>query len=211
MTMTLVLETDGGTSEFAMRPLDRAAGQWRRKKLAVDVQGRECRRALMTHDGLLMSTGAVAVLYEDTEGNAVEPGNVLQTDGDGNTLRNLPATLGRPQRPVGPIPPEELLDHVAVKAYTLMPLVFARDLAEALGNGAIYRVACRARPSPADLPAFLLGNEHGIFLLQCRPCLAGFVRHDQPLVLEDGLDDEDDPWEDWSMNTPHGGTGDDSW
>jgi len=41
MTITLVLETDGGTSEFTMRPLDRAAGQWRRKKLAVDVQGRE--------------------------------------------------------------------------------------------------------------------------------------------------------------------------
>lgn len=211
MTKTLVLETDDGTSEFAMRPLDRTAGQRSRKKLAVDAQGRECRRALMTHDGLLMAAGAVAALYEDSEGNAVESGNILQTDSDGNTLRNLPATLGRPQRPVGPVGPEELLDHVAVKAYTLSPLVLARDLAESLGNGAIYRVACRARPSPADMPSFLLGNGHGVFLLQCRPCLAEFVRHDQPVLLEEDLDDEDDFWEDWSMNASHSETGDDSW
>jgi len=211
MTKTLVLESDGGTSEFTMRPLDRATGQRSRKTLAIDAHGRECRRALMTHDGLLMAAGAVAALYEDSEGNAVESGNVLHTDSDGNTLRNLPATLGRPQRPVGPVPPEELLDHVAVKAYTLSPLVLARDLAEALGSGAIYRVACRARPSPADMPAFLLGNGHGVFLLQCRPCLAEFVRHDQPVLLEEDLDDEDDPWEDWSMNTHNGGMGDDSW
>ncbi len=211
MTMTLVLETDGGTSEFTMRPLDRAAGQRNRKKLAVDAHGRECRRALMTHDGLLMAAGAVAALYEDVEGNAVEPGNVLQTDGEGNILRNLPATLGRPQRPVGPVLPEELLDHVAVKAYALIALVLAHDLADALGSGAIYRVACRPRSSAVDMPAFLLGNGHGIFLLQCRPCLAEFVRHDQPVLLDENLDEEDDPWEDWSMNTHNGGTGDDSW
>lgn len=211
MTMMLVLETVGGTSEFSMRPLDRGAGQRRRKKLAIDVQGRECRRALMTHDGLLLAAGAVAALYEDVDGNAVESGNVLQTDSDGNTLCNLPATLGRPQCPVGPVPAEELLDHVAVKAYTLMPLVVARDLAEAINSGAIFRVACRARLSPVDLPAFLLGNGHGIFLLQCRPCLAEFIRHDQPVVLDEYLDDEDDPWEDWSVNTSHGETGDDSW
>lgn len=52
---TLVLETDGGVSEFVMKPLERALGWRRRKRVAVDAQGRECRRALMSHDGLLLA------------------------------------------------------------------------------------------------------------------------------------------------------------
>ncbi len=208
---TLVLETDGGVSEFMMKPLERALGWRRRKRVAVDAQGRECRRALMSHDGLLLVPGAVAALYEDADGNTVEPGDVLQTDADGNILRSLPATLGRPQHPRGPVAPEELLDYVTVKAYALTALVLARDLGDALTGGAIYRVACRLHSSTTDAPAFLLGNEHGIFLFQCKPCLAEFVRHDQPIVLDNDLDEEEDSWEDWPMNAFHAGTGDVPW
>ncbi len=208
--LTLALETDGGLSEFAMKPLDRPSGR-RRKKVAVDAQGRDCRRALMTHDGVLLTAGAVAALYEDAEGNAVEVGDVFQTDANDNILHNLPATLGRPQRPVGPVAPDELLDYVTVKAYALTALTIARDLGDALAGGAIYRVACRLCSSTTDAPAFLLGNEHGIFLLQCKPCLAEFVRHDQPVVLDDGLDDEEDPWDDWPLHTSSVDAGDDPW
>ena len=201
MPMMLLVETDGGISEFVMKPIDRKTRQAVTKRLAVDSQGRECSRALMTHDGLLLRSGAVADMYEDTDGNSVGHGEVIATDDSGNILRNLPATIGRPQRPVGPVPPEELLEHAVTKAYALVPVAIARDLSDSLAGGDVYRVAFRPRASVADHPAFILANASGVFLLQCKPCLIEFIRLDQPIVLEDDLDDEDDLWDGWQVNT----------
>ncbi len=77
MPMMLLIETDGGISEFVMKPIDRKSCQRVSKRLAVDYQGRECSRALMTHDGLLLGSGSVSDLYEDCDGNGVEHGEVV--------------------------------------------------------------------------------------------------------------------------------------
>lgn len=103
MPITLTLETEDGISEFAIKPIDRKTYQTVTKKLAVDSQGRECARASMTHDGLILGPGMVADLYEDADGNTAPHGEVIQADDSGNVLRNLPATIGRPQRPIGPV------------------------------------------------------------------------------------------------------------
>ena len=208
MPMTLILETDDGISEFVMKPIGRKSRQSVTKKLAVDCRGRDCSRALMTHDGLLLGSGAVADLYEDSDGNSVERGEIVETDANSVTLRNLAATLGRPQRPVGPVAPEELLEHTVMKAYALMPTVIARDMRDSLADADIYRVAFRTRVSVVDSPAFILANASGIFLVQCKPCLIEFVRLDQPVILEDELDDEDDLWDDWQMNSTDTAGGD---
>ena len=201
MPMTLILETDGGISEFVMKPIGRKTRQSVTKKLAVDCRGRECGRALMTHDGLLLGSGAVADLYEDTDGNSVEHGEIVETDDNNVALRNLAATVGRPQRPVGPVASEELLEHMVMKAYALLATVTAHDLRDSLLGGDVYRVAFRPRASVVDSPAFVLSNANGIFLIQCKPCLIEFIRLDQPIVLEDETDDEDDLWNDWQTNS----------
>lgn len=201
MPMMLTLETDDGVSEFVMRPIDRKTRQATTKRLAVDSQGRECGRAMMTHDGLLLGSGAIADLYEDANGNSVVHGEVIQTDESGNILRNLSATVGRPQRPAGPIPVEELLEYTIMKAYALVPTIIARDLQESLGSGDIYKVAFRPRASVVDNPAFILSNASGVFLLHYKPCLVEFIRLDQPIVLEDELEDEDDLWDNWQINS----------
>ncbi len=164
MSMTLLIETDCGISEFAMKPIDRKSRQTITKKLAVDSHGRECGRAMLTHDGLLLGSGAVADLYEDADGNSIDHGDVMVTDDSGNVLRNLPATTRRPQRPVGPVPVDELLEHMVVKAYALVPVAIARDLGSSLSDGDVYRVAFRPRASVVDHPAFVLSNGHGVFL-----------------------------------------------
>jgi len=201
MPMTLILETDGGISEFVMKPIGRKTRQSVTKKLAVDCRGRECSRALLTHDGLLLGSGAVADLYEDSDGNSVEHAEIVETDANNVTLRHLAATLGRPQRPVGPVLADELLEHTTIKAYALIPIVIAHDLRDSLLGGDVYRVAFRPRASVVDSPAFVLSNTNGIFLVQCKPCLIEFVRLDQPIVMEDELDDEDDLWNDWQTNS----------
>ncbi|MCL5104996.1 MAG: hypothetical protein M1133_12900 [Armatimonadetes bacterium] len=209
MPLMLLIETEGGISEFVMRPIDRKTRQAVTKRLAVDFQGRECSRAMLTHDGLLLGSGAVADMYEDTDGNSVEHGEIMQTDNDGDVLRNLPATIGRPQRPVGPVPPEELLEHTVAKAYALVPVAIARDFGDSLSGGDVYRVAFRPRASVVDHPAFVVSNGHGVFLLQCKHCLIEFIRLDQSIVLEDDLDDEDDLWDGWQVNTDS--TGGEAW
>ena len=211
MPITLILETDGGTSEFAMKPIDRKTRQSVTKKLSVDSQGRECSRALMTRDGLLLGSGAVADLYEDSDGNSVERGEMIETDDNNVTLRNLAATVGRPQRPVGPVASEELLEHMVMRAYALIPTVIAHDLRDTLVGGGIYRVAFRPRASVVDSPAFVLSNTKGIFLIQCKPCLVEFIRLDQPIVAEDETDDEDDLWDEWPMNSSADQGGGDTW
>ena len=211
MSLTLILETEGGASEFMMKRVDRKSRQGVRRRIPVDTQGRECSRALMTRDGLVMGAGMVAELYEDVDGNCIERGEVHQTDESGNPLRSLPATLGRPQRPVGPIPPEELLEHTVVKAYALVPIAIARDLADSLAGGAVYRVACRARAATVDLPAFILANEAGLFMVQCEPCLAQFIRSEQAVTLEEDIDDEEDAWDDWGVETLENAARDEAW
>ena len=164
MPMTLILETDGGISEFAMKPIGRKTRQSVTKKLAVDCRGRECARAMLTHDGLLLKSGSTSDLYEDSDGNSVEHAEIVETDANNVTLRNLAATLGRPQRPWGPVASEELLEHTAMKAYALLATVIAHDLRDSLLGGDVYRVAFRPRASVVDSPAFVLSNANGIFL-----------------------------------------------
>lgn len=201
MPMTLILETDGGISEFVMKPIGRKTRQSVTKKLAVDCRGRECTRAMLTHDGLLLTSGSTSDLYEDAEGNSIEHGEIVETDDNNVTLRHLAATVGRPQRPVGPVLADELLEHTTIKAYALIPIVIARDLRDSLVDADIYQVAFRPRASVVDSPAFVFSNTNGIFLIQCKPCLIEFIRLDQPVILEDELDDEDDLWDDWQMQS----------
>ncbi|MHB1462511.1 MAG: hypothetical protein ACYC1M_14585 [Armatimonadota bacterium] len=209
--MTLVLETDGGISEFVMKPIDRKSRQATTKKVAVDSQGRECSRALLTRDELLLGSGSVTDSYEYKDGNCVEHGEVMQVDECGHTLLNLPATIGRVQRPVGPVEVELLLEHTVIKAFALLPAVIANDLRDSLASADIYQVAFRPRASVVDHPAFMLANSTGIFLLQCRPCLTQFIRLDQPVIHDSELDDDEEQWDDWQMSGHADSFGGDAW
>ncbi|MHB0999253.1 MAG: hypothetical protein ACYC27_08400 [Armatimonadota bacterium] len=152
----------------------------------------------LTHDGTILPPGCTADLYEDADGNAVEHGDLLQTDNEGRLLRTIPATIGRPQRPVGPIPAEEVMQFVATRAYALSSVSMARDLCDSLLSGDIYRIPFRPRTAIVDYPAFLLANDTGIYLLRCEPILTEYIRLDQPVILEDI--DEDDAWDNWEVN-----------
>jgi len=62
-----------------------------------------------------------------------------------------------------------------------------------------------------DSPAFVLANASGIFVVQCKPCLVEFIRLDQPVVLENELEDEDDLWDDWQVSPGGENIGGDAW
>ncbi|MHB9124571.1 MAG: hypothetical protein ACYC4F_01330 [Armatimonadota bacterium] len=192
--MNILLETDDGVSEFLLTPIERK--NKRTKRIPVDSEGRECRPVLVTHDGHALPSGSTALLYDDGEGNSIERGETVETDEQGNPLRTLPSTIGRPQRLSEPVQPEDLLGHVMERAYALTPVALASDLKELLAEGCIYRVPFRPRASVTEYPAFLLANENGIFMLQGRACNMEFIALDQPVMLEDEeTDTDDEPWE----------------
>lgn len=198
--MTLILEVDvpTGRSALSLMPVDRTVLR-RHRRVALDTQGRVCQTAWRTWDGVHVLPGALADGYEDPDGATVPRGEVVATDAQGCPLRQLPATAGRPQRLEGPVLPDDLLAHVVTKVYAVTAHHLDPTLRHSLGQGDIYRVAFRPRPSTSDPPAFLLANAHGIFLLQTAPCRLDWLTHEQLMPLDLPADDEEDApaWGDW--------------
>lgn len=186
----LILETEEGRSEFAVQSLGRESAESVRKQIAVDGKGRPCTRALMTHDGLLLPKGATSDGYEDDVGNSVASGEVMAVDDAGEMLRELPATSNRPQCPVGPVCPKELLEHVTLKAYALRPLSLVPTLARSLAEGRIFSVQWRPRKSARNQPAFLVGNATGFFLLRCEAIMPEWVQRENPALWDDAEEDD---------------------
>ncbi|MHB9023050.1 MAG: hypothetical protein ACYC7E_02590 [Armatimonadota bacterium] len=198
--MTLILEVDvpTGRSALLLTPVDRSVLR-RHRRVALDAQGRVCRTAWRTWDGVSVLPGALADGYEDPDGATVSRGEVVATDVQGRPLRQWPATAGRPQRLEGPVPPDDLLAHAVTKVYAVTAHHLDLALRQSLGQGDIYRVAFRPRPSTSDPPAFLLANAHGIFLLPAAPCRLDWLTREQRVPVDLLADEEDDTpaWGDW--------------
>ena len=191
----LIVQSQAGRSEFRVRPLKERTAR-KVKRVAVDTRGRHCRRALLTHDGLLLGAGATAQGYENVAGDTLKRGEVLAVDADGNPLRHLPSTRNCPQRVLGPVSPEEILAHVVEKSHILTPITLVPDLREALEAGEIFRVAWRPRASVTDKPAFLLANKQGFFMIQCQAHRAEFIQREEAVSVEEYEDEEED-WDAW--------------
>lgn len=86
---------------------------------------------------------------------------------------------------------EEFLGHVVTKVYALEAETLDPALDAALRAGAIFPVPFRPRASHAETPAFLLANEHGIFLVQTEPCHFNFVGLEQSVSETDAQDESD--------------------
>jgi len=203
MPMLILLETDSGVSEFMLTSIGKKTNRSARR-IAVDADGRECKPALMTHDGHVLASGSTALLYDDGGGNTIDRKEIVEMDEHGRLLRTLPSTIGRPQRLSAPVQPEELLEYEIDRAYALTPVILTSDLKELLLSECIFRVPFRPRASSADDPAFVLSNANGIFLLQGRQCRMDFVTLEQPITIHEE-DEDGGPWEEAWEHDLHGG------
>ena len=187
----LELTYQGQPSRFAKSEVDRARLYGSRKLVAVDADGRECATALLTRDGHVLPAGCTAELYLNERGDVVARAELVAVDERGAALPALEPTIGEPQKLEGPVPVQELLEYVVVRVHALHAVTLAPGLAEALGAGAVFRVPYRPRRTVVETSAFLLGSASGVFLVQAVPCGFDFVGLDQPVLLEDGADEDD--------------------
>jgi hypothetical protein len=192
MSQSIDINYCGRVSRFVLRPVERESLHGFKRRVALDEQGNECSSALLTRDGRsILSAGSTAETYLDPNGDAVKRSELVAVDVDGKPLPTLTATLGRPQAIEGAIDLDEFLDHVVTRVYALEAETFEPLLDKALRGGAIYRVPFRPRASHTDTPAFLLANDHGVFLVQAEICNFDFVGLEQMVSDADALDESD--------------------
>jgi len=194
MPILVEMEYQGARSTLLVTPLEQRHPRQARR-VAVDAQGRPCRAVWQTWDGLSLPPGSVAQGYEGPDGSSVPRADVVATDAAGQPLRVLPATPQRPQRLEGPVSVDELLAHVVTKVYGVTAERLDPALRHALQQGDVYRVPFRPRAGTSDVPAFLLANAAGLFLLQAAPCRFEWITRVQ-VVAADADEEEldEDAW-----------------
>ncbi len=101
----------------------------------------------------------------------------------------LAATTGRSQAAEEVVTSEDVFDHVVTKVYVLEAEALDPVLESKLRAGAIFRIPYRPRLGHMENPAFLLANEHGIFLVHAELCDFDYVGLTQTIA------ETDDAWE----------------
>jgi len=192
MKTYLDITSQGTKSRFAMSVIDRKRLHGFSKRVALDGDGNECAFAHLTRDGrFLLTTGSTADLYINERGDSVSRPDLTPVDSDGRALETFSPTTGRPQEVEGPVAPGEFLDYVAVKVFSLDPEEISAALQSALAHGEVFKVPFRPRKTTRQIPAFLLANEAGLFLVQAEPCGFEFVGLDE-MTSETAASDEGD-------------------
>lgn len=184
MAREILLGFDGEASSFDFEKVDRDKLYGRKARVIVDEEGRECSAAMLTADGAaLVPSGGAAYLYLDPNLDTFERSDLVAVGADGQRLPLCPSTLGKEQ-PLVVSDARRVLDHVTLGIYQLKPTQLGAKLSAALDAGQILETRFNYRDDYMDSPAFVLKNEHGVFLLVCAPIDFTFVARDNPTPAE---------------------------
>jgi len=163
------------------------------RRIGVDSNGRECATALLTRDGRhVLGPGCTGGLYLDQSGDVVTNEDLVPVDVEGTALEKLLPTVGSPQELSGPVPVEAILEYVVNDVYQIDDSDLDNTLAASLAKGDIYQMPFRPRASFKDTQAFMLANEHGVFLLVAQPARFEFVGQDSQAISEEDEEEEHD-------------------
>ena len=170
MAKPIVVTLGGVESRFDHEKLDRSKLYGRRQRQVLDPNGKRCERAELTRDGtLLIRSGMTAQGYFDEAGTWIPNGKLVGLDADGNPVKQVPSTLGDPQKLVGPVKADELLDLSVRAVYVLAAEQLDPKLEAELKAGKVYKFTFNYRPDYESETAFLVGNASGYFALVGTP------------------------------------------
>jgi len=185
---------------FSLRKINRADLYGTHRRIAFDSQERECATALMSKDGRhLFGAGGLAGLYLDANGDVVDVKDLAASDKTDDQKEVAPPADGDSPELSGPVPTAALLDCMVTAVYRVDDFDLVSPLAAALADGEIYQLPFRPRASSHGGTAFLLANEHGVFMVTVQPARFEFIGQDAPVAIEEDSPDEtsDLDFEDW--------------
>jgi hypothetical protein len=150
---------NGKTLSFKLTKISRSKLYGSKRRIPIDAQGQECKRAALTSDGMyVLPNGGIAMLYLDTQGDVVERNRLQGIDEEGEVAEN-PLSVAVLEV-VQIVTATEILDCSITHAYTFEPVFICTELEESLSEGTIYRL-----PDCYDHRRFLIGNREGCFML----------------------------------------------
>ena len=192
MVKPLILSKDKKDSIFQIKKIERKKLYGYRKRLAIDENNEECKRASLTEDGqILIKSGMTSQGWFIDGGKQIESNEIGAIDENNNELSLIPSTLGINQNLEGPSNPKELLDLSITTVYSILPDEISKDLEHSLDKGEIWKCNFNFRADYRMETCFILKNDTGYFAIVGIPNHINMLSPNaQPPEDEEG--DEDD-------------------
>ena len=193
MPKPIIISKAKKDSIFQIKKIERKKLYGFRKRLAVDENNEECKRAALTEDGqVLIKTGMTSQGWFIEGGKQIESNEIGAIDENNNELELIPSTLGIPQNIDGPINPKDLLDISVTNSYSIIPDEISEDLKSSLEKGEIWKFNFNFRADYRMETSYILKNELGYFVIVGVPNHANFLSLNAPPPLEEEEEDQDD-------------------
>jgi len=166
MAKPLIISKNKKDSIFQLKKIERKKLYGYRKRLAVDENNEECKRASLTEDGkVLIKSGMTSQGWFIDGGKQIESSEIGAIDQNNNELDLIPSTLGVNQNLEGPVKPQELLDLSVTTVYSLIPDQISSDLESSLIKGQIWKFNFNFRADYRMETGFILKNDSGYFAI----------------------------------------------
>ena len=166
MVKPLILSKDKKDSIFQIKKIERKKLYGFRKRLALDENNEECKRASLTEDGqVLIKSGMTSQGWFIDGDKQIESNEIGAIDENDNVLELIPSTLGVNQNLAGPVNPKELLDLSVTTTYSIIPDKISEDLKVSLEKGEIWKFNFNFRADYRMETSYILKNENGYFAI----------------------------------------------
>lgn len=192
MARALVVEWKGKESSFGLNKIDRSKVYGKKKRIAVDKNGKVCETASIdVNTGILLRTGMTAQGYFSSLGEWIPNSDLVGINEEGKAVDQVPSTLGIPQK-AEYAKLDDLLDLCVNSAFALLPDELDERINSELENGAIFEVPFNYRTDYQCEKGFLFRNDHGCFLLVGQLLNTEWVSCDNKPVAETEMKTDDD-------------------
>ena len=193
MAKPLIISKDKEDSIFQLKKIERKKLYGFRKRLAVDENNEECKRASLTEDGkVLIKSGMTSQGWFIDGGKQIESSEIGAIDQDSNELDLIPSTLGISQNLEGPIKPQQLLDLSVTTVYSLLPEQISDNLERSLDKGEIWKFCFNYRADYRMETGFIFKNDTGYFAIIGVPNHINMLSPNAPPPDDEDADEEDE-------------------
>lgn len=165
MAKTINLTYGAETAIFAYKPIDRTVLYGKRRRVAFDIDGKECIKASLLADGsLLIRSGMTAQGYFTEDDTWVPQSELEAINLDGTKPELFPATVGE-NVAAEKISAVEALSLRFDTTYSLEPEELPAGLKQELDSGSIFKFPFNPRADYQVETGILVSNENGYFAL----------------------------------------------
>lgn len=165
MAKTINLTYGAETAIFAYKPIDRAVLYGKRRRVAFDLNGKECAKASLLADGsLLIRSGMTAQGYFTEDETWVPQSELEAINLDGTKPELFPATVGE-NVVAEKVSAVEALSLRFDTTYSLEPEELPGGLKKELDSGSLFKFPFNPRADYQVETGILVSNENGYFAL----------------------------------------------